>query len=209
MKNVLFKVCIVCVLCSYSVSLCAQVDLKNVLGAVSGKSSVGEVASTLTSVFSPDKQATAENIIGTWTYTEPAIVLQSDNALTNAAAKIASGKIEKKLQTYLTQYGIKPGALVITFNEDGTFVETLNKKTSKGKWTVKNSKLQLTISGIKVPSVTTQLNGKNLMFVTDATKLLNLFKALGKTSNNSTLNSVTSLMKGINGMQVGITLTKK
>ena len=67
MKNVLFKVCIVCVLCSYSVSLCAQVDLKNVLGAVSGKSSVGEVASTLTSVFSPDKQATADNIIGTWT----------------------------------------------------------------------------------------------------------------------------------------------
>jgi hypothetical protein len=209
MKNVLFKVCIVCVLCSYSVSLCAQVDLKNVLGAVSGKSSVGEVASTLTSVFSPDKQATADNIIGTWTYTEPAIVLQSDNALTNAAAKIASGKIEKKLQTYLTQYGIKPGALIITFNEDGTFVETLNKKTSKGKWTVKNSKLQLTISGIKVPSVTTQLNGKNLMFVTDATKLLNLFKALGKTSNNSTLSSVTSLMKGINGMQVGVTLTKK
>ena len=142
-------------------------------------------------------------------FTEPAIVLQSDNALTNAAAKIASGKIEKKLQTYLTQYGIKPGALIITFNEDGTFVETLNKKTSKGKWTVKNSKLQLTISGIKVPSVTTQLNGKNLMFVTDATKLLNLFKALGKTSNNSTLSSVTSLMKGINGMQVGVTLTKK
>ena len=209
MKNVLFKVCIVCVLCSYSVSLCAQVDLKNVLGAVSGKSSVGEVASTLTSVFSPDKQATADNIIGTWTYAEPAIVLQSDNALTNAAAKIASGKIEQKLQTYLTQYGIKPGALIITFNDDGTFVETLNKKTSKGKWTVKNSKLQLTISGIKVPSITTQLNGKDLMFVTDATKLLNLFKALGKTSNNSTLNSVTSLMKGINGMQVGITLTKK
>lgn len=205
----IFKVWMACALYMCSLSVSAQVDLNSVLGAVSGKSSAGDVVSTLTSVFSPDKQATANNIIGTWVYSEPAIVLQSDNVLTNAAAKIAANKIEKKLQSYLTQYGIKPGALTITFNDDGTFSETLNKKTMKGKWEVKDSKLQLTISGVKTPAITTQLSGKELMFVTDATKLLNLFKTIGKTGSNSTLSTVTSLMKSVKGLQAGVTLTKK
>lgn len=72
----------------------------------------------------------------------------------------------------------------MTFKEDGTFTETLNGKTSKGKWTVKDSKLQLTIAGVKALNVTTQIDGKDMQFVTDATKLLNLFKS-------SVLNQVT------------------
>ena len=67
--------------------------------------------------------------------------------MAKAASKIASNKVENKIQEYLTKYGIKPGALTLTFNEDGTFVETLNGKSNKGKWSVKDSKLLLTVTG--------------------------------------------------------------
>ena len=133
----------------------------------------------------------------------------SDNLLTKAAAKIAANKLEKKLQSYLTQYGFKPGSFTITFNEDGTFTETLNGKKMSGKWKVVNSKLQLTMIGIKTVSITTQIDGKDMQCVTDATKLLNLFKSLGAKSTNSNIKTITSLMKSVNGMQAGITLRKQ
>ena len=193
--------------------ICTTVQAQNVTdninGVLGGNSSSNEMVSNLTSVFSKNKQATQEKLIGTWSYTEPAIVFTSDNILAKVGSKIAANKLENKIQEYLTRYGIKPGAFTMTFNEDGTFTETLNGKTSKGKWTVKDSKLQLTIAGIKALNVTTQIDGKDLQFVTDATKLLNLFKTLGAKSSNSQIKTVTSLMKSVNGMQAGVTLRKQ
>ena len=212
-KNVL-KIAAVSLALMFSAPMSAQSDLGgllgNVLGAATGNSSSGDdLVSTLTSIFSSDKQANKNNIIGTWNYSEPAIVFMSDNLLTKAAAKIAANKLEKKLQSYLTQYGFKPGSFTITFNEDGTFTETLNGKKMSGKWKVVDSKLQLTMIGIKTVSITTQIDGKNMQCVTDATKLLNLFKSLGAKSTNSNIKTITSLMKSVNGMQAGITLKKQ
>ena len=115
----------------------------------------------------------------------------------------------KKLQEYLTKYGITPGTFSMTFNADGTFSETLKGKTTSGKWEVKDSKLLLTVAGIKTLSITTQIDGKDMQFVTDATKLLNLFKTLGAKSSNSNIKTVSSLMKNVKGMQAGITLRKQ
>ena len=196
----------------FSASANAQIDLGNVVNGVLGatnNSSAGDLVSNLTTVFSSSKQAKTENIVGTWSYAEPAIVFMSDNLLTKAAAKIAANKLEKKLQSYLTQYGFKPGSFTITFNEDGTFTETRNGKKMSGKWKVVDSKLQLTMIGIKTVSITTQIDGKNMQCVTDATKLLNLFKSLGAKSTNSNIKTITSLMKSVNGMQAGITLKKQ
>ena len=207
-KSILkFFVAGMALMCTQSVN--AQVDLGNILGQVMSSGNGEEVVSSLTSVFSSKKQATAEKIVGTWVYKEPAIVLTSDNILTKAAAKVAANKAEKKIQEQLNKYGITPGALTMTFNEDGTVSETVNGKTFQGKWTVNDSKLQLTISGVKALSITTQIDGKELMFVTDATKLLNLFKSVGAKSSNSTIKTVTTLMKNVDGMLAGVTLEKK
>lgn len=73
----------------------------------------------------------------------------------------------------------------------------------------KTLSLQLTIAGVKALNVTTQIDGKDMQFVTDATKLLNLFKSLGAKSSNSQIRTVTSLMKSVNGMQAGVTLRKQ
>ena len=197
------------VMMMFSAHVSAQ-SLGDVLGSVLGNNSqAGDLASGLTSVFSSNKQATAEKMVGTWTYTEPAIVFTSDNILAKAASKIAANKVESKLQEQLSKYGIKPGAFSMTFNEDGTFTETLKGKTSKGTWQVKDSKLILSIVGVKALTITTQIDGKDMQFVTDATKLLNLFKTLGAKSSNTSIKTVATLMKSVNGMQAGITLRKQ
>jgi hypothetical protein len=193
----------------------AQIDLKGLADQVLGSSSAqgsngsGDLIQNLTTVFSKDKQASKNNIVGTWSYTEPAIVLNSGNFLSNAAYKIAANKAESKLQQYLSQYGFAPGSFTMTFNEDGTCVETLKGKSMKGKWQVKDSKLLLTIGGVKTLSITTQIDGNEMMLTVDATKLLNMFKSFGANSSNNNLKTIASLLKGAKGMQAGITMKKQ
>ncbi len=182
--------------------------LNSVLGQT-GQSGSSSLLSGITSIFSGKKQATTANIVGTWTYSEPAIVLKSDNVLTSAAAKIAANKAESMLQTKLAAVGVKAGSPTMTFNQDGTFTSTFKGKTYKGKWTVKDSKLQLTALGVKAVSITTQLEGSEMKFVANSTKLLNLFKVIGAKSNNSNLQTITKLMKNVNGMEAGVTMVKK
>jgi hypothetical protein len=203
-KNVL-KAAVLSVMMMFS----AQVGAQSLGDVLSGVLSNDNVASNLTSVFSSSKQATAEKIIGTWAYSEPAIVFTSNNLLAKAASKIAANKVENKIQEQLSKYGIAPGTFSMTFNEDGTFTETLKGKTTQGTWTVQDSKLVLSVAGVKALSITTQIDGKDLQFVTDATKLLNLFKTLGAKSSNSNIRTAASLMKSVNGMQAGITLRKQ
>ncbi len=205
----MFRVVAMAVVMLFATSVNAQIDLDGILGNVLGSSLTDDAVSGLTTVFSSKKQATAQNLIGTWTYKEPAIVFTSDNLLTKAASKIAANKVEDKIQEQLSKYGIMPGTFSITFKDDGTCTEVINGKTMNGKWSVADSKLKLTIGGVKALSITTQVDGKDMQVVTDATKLLNLFKTLGAKSSNANIKTVASLMKSVKGMQAGITLRKQ
>lgn len=221
MKNYFIKLSALLVMLACVESAQAQFNLGNILGGVlGGKSSektseesskTSDLISGLTSIFSSEKQASQKSIVGTWVYSEPAIVLSSDNFLTNAAAKLAAGKVEDKLSEVLSKYGIKAGALTITFNEDGTFTETIGTKKISGKWTITDSKLNLTFGKLtsKTIPVTTQLENNKLMFVTDATKLLDFVKNIASKSSNSKIQTITSLMKSVNGMEAGLTLERK
>lgn len=209
MKRNFIKLALICLTTFSTQSAGAQTDLGNILNNVlGGNNSTSDVVSGLTSIFSSSKQATEKTIIGTWVYEEPAIVLQSDNVLTSAAAKLAAKKAETKLQEQLNKIGIKKGALTLTFNSDGTFSETFGSKSVSGTWSIKNSKLIMKHT-VRSTTLTTQVSGKELMFVTDASKLLKLFQTLGSNSTNSSVSTVTSLMKNVKGMQCGITLVKK
>jgi hypothetical protein len=207
MKKNLCKVAALSMMMLFSAQSHTQ-SLGDVLNAI-GSQQGSDIAQGLTSIFSSEKQATAEKLVGTWAYTEPAIVFTSDNILAKAASKIAANKVEKKLQEQLSKYGIQPGTFSMTFKEDGTFTETLKGKKTQGTWQVKDSKLILSIAGVKALSVTTQIDGKDLQFVTDATKLLNLFKTVGAKSSNQNIKTIASLMKSVKGMQAGITMRKQ
>ena len=189
-------------------SASAQLNLGNILGGITGNSNTSDLVSGLTSIFSSNKQATADNIVGAWSYDSPAIVFESEDFLTKTGAALAANKLETSIQNTLAKYGITKDKFSITFKEDGTFTETIRGKSYSGKWAVEDSKLQLTYQ-IKTMEITTQKEGDQLMFVTDASKLLNLIQTLGaKTATRSSFSTITALAKNINGMKVGLTLVK-
>ncbi len=168
------------------------------------------ILSTLTTIFSGSKVATADKIVGTWVYEEPAVVFQSSNLLKKAGGSVVSSSIEKKLQTTLNKYGIKKGTMSMTFDKSGNFTQTISGKTVKGTYTIdgKNVKLKYA-TGVSQILGTTQLDGNSLLIVMNASKLLKFASAVGKVSGNSMLSTAGSLLSGMDGMECGVRLKKK
>ena len=184
--------------------------LGGILGAATGSSSTtGSILSGLTSIFDANKQATASDLAGTWTYTEPAVVFSSENALKNIGGKVASSAIESKLKTQFSKLGIKKGAMKMTFDKDGNFTQTIAGKTLSGTYTIKKKQVVLSYAGQVQQFIgTTQVDGNDLLIVMDASKLLKYASAIGSVTGNSALKTLGSLLGSMDGMQVGLKLNK-
>lgn len=221
MKRNVFRIAVVGVMLSCGVNAGAQSSLSNILSKVksstssssdtesSTSSSSSSVLSAISSIFSSSSQATESKITGTWTYSEPAIVFESDNILSSAAGEAAATKIEEKLASAIEKCGITED-MTVTFSSDGSFSSKISSKTVSGTWEISDSKLNLTCSG-KTVSVTTQMSGSStLMLVVDATKLLTLVQTIGSSASSasSTLSTISSLASSVDGMEVGLKFTK-
>ena len=123
-KNWIFGVA-VCGILSVSDSAYGQ-SIKDILNSAAVKDAVTAVTG--------GKKLTVENLAGTWTYVDPAIQLEGDNALKNVAASVASSEMEKKLKDYCAKIGIIEGAFNYTFNTDSTFTSVLKSCTLKGTY---------------------------------------------------------------------------
>lgn len=191
----------------------ANAQLGDILGkvasAASSATSGNSTLNALTGIISSKLIPKSSQIIGTWTYQEPAVMFTSENALKNAASSIATRSIESKLQSYLSKVGITKGNMSVTFNEDKTFViNRKSKKLASGTYAIDdNGDITLTFKGRKTPSkLTPQLDNGSLIVVTDATKLKTFMQNIG--SNVSQLSTIVSLMKSMDGMKLGIRLSK-
>ena len=183
--------------------------LGGVLGAATGSSNGSGLLSALTTIFDNSKVATADKLVGTWEYTEPAVVFESNNALKNLGGKVAGAAIEKKLQSQLAKFGIKKGKMKMTFDKDGNFTQTIGTQKFTGTYTTSGKNVVLTYaSGLKQLVGTTQLDGNSLLIVMEAGKLLKYAGTIGKLTGNSTVSTLGSLLGGYDGMEVGMRLQK-
>lgn len=184
--------------------------LSDVASKVTNSSSTNNgILSSIGSLITSKLVPTSTQIVGTWAYQEPAVMFTSSNALKSATSSVISKQIENKLQTYLTKAGIKKGNMSITFESDKTFyVSKAGKKVATGTYAMSNSEVSLTFKGRKTPcKMTPQLDNGTLVVVTDLTKLKTFLEGIG--SNVSQLSTLTSLMKSMDGMKVGIRLSKQ
>lgn len=218
MKKLLVKSAIICAMMVPATQANAQLNLGNILKGVvsnatessSTSSDKSSLLSGLTSIFSKSKVATKDQIVGTWVYQEPAVVMESSNALKNIGGKVATSAIESQLKKKLEGYGIKKGLVTMTFDKDGNFTQTLKKKTLKGTYTIKNNNVVLKYGGQVSQIVgTTQVDGDDLLIVMDASKLLKYVNVIGTVSQNTTLKAASSLIGSMDGMECGLKLTKK
>ena len=183
--------------------------LSGVLGAATGSSNGSGLLSALTTIFDNSKVATADKLVGTWEYTEPAVVFESNNALKNLGGKVEGAAIEKKLQSQLAKLGIKKGKMKMTFDKDGNFTQTIGTQKFTGTYTTSGKNVVLTYAGgLKQLVGTTQLDGNSLLIVMEAGKLLKYAGTIGKLTGNSTVSTLGSLLGGYDGMEVGMRLQK-
>ncbi len=200
-----FLAFIACTMISVSA---ANAQLSDILGKVASATSGNSTLNALTGIISSKLIPTSQQIIGTWTYQEPAVMFTSDNALKSAASSIATKSIETKLQSYLTKVGITKGNMSITFKENKTFTINRKGKTIRtGTYTMNDSEVVMTFKGKKTPCrVTPQLDNGSLVIVMDATKLKTFMQNVG--ANISQLSTIVSLMKSMDGMKLGIRMSK-
>lgn len=225
MKDYLLKSILICAALVLNLQVEAQINLgniiKDVVSGVKEKTDTSDkeattnseghgLLSTLTSIFSNDKIATKDKIVGTWVYEEPAVVLTGDNALKNIGGKLAAQAIEGKLKDKLENFGVKKGCINMAFDNKGNFTQTLLGKTLKGTYTIEDKDIVLKYGG-RVSQIvgTTQLDGNNLLIVMDASKLLKYINVLGDISQNSTLKTATSLLSNMDGLECGLKLVKQ
>lgn len=222
MKNLLVKSTIIGLMMIPAMKADAQINLGNILkGVVSGSSDSSKstknnsddksgLFSSLTSIFSSSKVATKDKIIGTWVYDEPAVVMESSNALKNIGGKLVTSTIENQLKTKLETYGFKSGDITMTFDKSGNFTQTLKGKKLKGTYSINGKNVILKYGGEVSQIVgTTQVDGNNLLIVMDASKLLKYVNLIGSISQNPTLKTASSLIGSMDGLECGLKLIKK
>ena len=183
--------------------------LQNGADILSNGGTTDDLLSGITSIFSDKKVATIDDLVGEWTYTEPAVVFMSENLLKKAGGKLASSAIEKTIETQLNRVGITKGAMKMTFTRNGRFTQTIAGRRLRGTFTIKGKEVVLKYAGeIKQLVGSTQVDGNDLLIVMDASKMLTYLKAIGSISGNASLKTATSLLGSMDGMLCGLRLNR-
>ena len=183
-------------------------SLKDILKS----SAVKDVVSSVTG----GQALTAENIQGTWTYVNPALRLEGDNALKNVAGSLATAEVEKKLKEYCAKVGIEEGVFNYKFNADGSFTSALKKGSLKGSYTLDSWADTMTLRysvagkslGITTLTAKVVLSGSELSLLFNADKLLSFLSTVSSISGNSTLQAINKLANEYDGMMIGFDLKK-
>lgn len=205
MKKVIFKFVIMGALLMTSASVNAQFNLSNL-----GKAVSSAVGGNLSSLLSSKNNVSKEDIVGTWSYKEPAVIFESSNVLKEAGGKVAASTIEKKLTKQFTKLGITAGKFLVTFESDGTFSTTQNGKvTSSGTYTIDGTKIKFAyLQGTATVTGYAQMQDGLLTITYDSSKVLSAVSKVSKYTSNSTLSTISSLAGSFDGMKTGMTYSK-
>ena len=169
--------------------------------------SVKEAVATMKGAFA-EKVATAETIIGTWVYKEPAVLTTSGRILVKAIGNASAGKLEKLLTTYYEKANITPENTYLTFNKDGTFIRCVAGRRAQGHWMLGDKRL-LGIHNVQTASVTQHLENGELTLVVAAGKIMSAMVSLGAIHDTSTNKAIVKLSKKLKGIEGGFTLERK
>lgn len=155
------------------------------------------------------KKASADTLIGTWQYVEPAVYATKGNLLLKLAENVVANNLEDFLRQYVEKSNITQENTSFTFHKDGTFDRVIAGRQAHGVWLVNGEKLVLGIENVMTADITTHHDDGELMLLIDVDKLLTALKTLGAMKDNKTNKQLIKLTKKIPGLQAGIKLVKK
>ena len=185
-------------------------DVKEVMDSVKAgvkAGSVKEAISTIKGAFE-EKVATAETIIGTWVYKEPAVLVTSGRLIVKAVGNASAGKLEKLLENYFEKASITSENTYLTFRKDGTFERCIAGHKAEGHWML-GDKLLLGIHNVQTAAVTQHLEDGELTLVLPAGRIMSAMVSLGAIHDTTTNNAIVKLSKKLKGIEGGFTMVKE
>ena len=168
----------------------------------------GSVINAITSVIGLDK-VSAQNLIGSWTYSGPGCAFTSENLLAKAGGEVAAAQIEEKIRPYYDQVGISASNTQITFNQDGTFSAKIAGTNFSGTYTFDEASQQIKLKGMLLSIncyTKRELNGISILF--EAKKLLSVLQTMSALSGNANLQTIGDLSKQYDGVRVGFDMKR-
>lgn len=179
-------------------------NMNQVLSAIQN----GSVINAITSVIGLDK-VSAQNLIGSWTYSGPGCAFTSENLLAKAGGEVAAAQIEEKVKPYYDQIGISASNTQITFNQDGTFSSRIAGTNFIGTYTFDEASQQIKLKGLLLSIncyTKREINGISILF--EAKKLLTVLQTMSALSGNANLQTIGDLSKQYDGVRVGFDMKR-
>jgi len=179
-------------------------------GATTGAATgiLGNILGNLLGASSTLKQA---DLVGTWNYTGPDCVFESENLLMQAGGAVAATKIESKLSAALGKVGIKAGSCSFTFKADNTYSAVISGRNIAGNYTLDaaNKKLTMTyLGGMATMNPQIVKSGNSISLLYEADKLLTLASGISAVSGSTSMKTLGNLLSQYDGLLVGIQLQK-
>ena len=172
---------------------------------------VSSAKGNVQAAFIGTQSVTAKQLVGTWTYQQPALVFESNNLVSQVGVTALSENTEKYTASYLSKYGIKSGSLTITFNANGGYSAVLKGRTIRGTYKLNGATLTLVAPQevVTVP-VNAKLQSNELQLAVHADKLLTLLQTLIGSASQDTVQTaaVTNILKKYKGALLGLKLKK-
>ena len=148
------------------------------------------------------------DIIGTWSYVEPACAFTSENLLAKAGGSVAAKTVNEKLPPVYKSLHISSGNTQLTFNENGQFTGKIGGFPMSGTYT-----FDATNGLVKMKSLTTftahltrSTHGMNFTF--ESKKILTLLQTVSALSGNTSLSTIGDISKQFSGVRLGFAMKK-
>ncbi|MDE6033173.1 MAG: DUF4923 family protein [Muribaculaceae bacterium] len=206
-----------------SLSACASNPLSSIFGGSSSSSteqssskggSLGDILGGVVGGLLTTDKVDVNKMVGTWTYSSPAVCFKSENFLQKAGGSAVASTVESKLAPYYKTAGLNK--MVLTINEDKSFVMKSGKITARGTIETDgegevyfNFKALGAIPAGKMKAYVTMTAGKQMSLMFDVTKLVTIVKTVGNVSGSTAIKGVTSLLESYDGICAGFKLNKK
>lgn len=148
------------------------------------------------------------DIIGTWSYVEPACAFTSENLLAKAGGSVAAKTVNEKLLPVYKSLHISSGNTQLTFNENGQFTGKIGGFPMSGAYTfdAANGLVKMKSLTTFTAHLTRSTHGMNFTF--ESKKILTLLQTVSALSGNTSLSTIGDISKQFSGVRLGFAMKK-
>lgn len=148
------------------------------------------------------------DIIGTWSYVEPACAFTSENLLAKAGGSVAAKTVNEKLLPVYKSLHISSGNTQLTFNENGQFTGKIGGFPMSGTYTfdAANGLVKMKSLTTFTAHLTRSTHGMNFTF--ESKKILTLLQTVSALSGNTSLSTIGDISKQFSGVRLGFAMRK-